>query len=413
MEKIKLRVAGNVLEVIQRPEIITSGTVGLPVEFEFDSQWEGLYKTAVFKAGDKTVSVPNPETGTVVPWEVLAKPNVFLHIGVYGAKGDGSLVIPTLWANVAGVYTGTDPQGDPTTDPALPVWQALQGTLEGHIAADTPLIVNLTAQDGSYTADCSAWEIYEAMRKNRAVYLLRNGNYYPCVHCTGSAAKFDVLYVSNGIIKYTAYTLQGTGAVTVTEVGAAPAGYGLSEDSGKACGDYNTAVLGGMYAASGTGAANSPGEYANFKYSTLSVEARLRNRVHQRLTYDTYAARRVSTNGGSSWGAWEYENPPMAVNVEYRTTERFMGKPVYAKMINFGELPYAYGEKIITFSQTMAALVRVVGYARWVQSDDLTTFLAFPTPYTELYIQNGRELVVSDQAYAGCSACFAVYYTKE
>ena len=39
------------------------------------------------------------------------------------------------------------------------------------------------------------------------------------------------------------------------------------------------------------------------------------------------------------WGEWEYENPPMELGVEYRTTERYLGKPVYAKVVDFGALP--------------------------------------------------------------------------
>jgi len=38
------------------------------------------------------------------------------------------------------------------------------------------------------------------------------------------------------------------------------------------------------------------------------------------------------------WGEWEFVNPPMLVGVEYRTTERYMGKPVYAKLFSFGAL---------------------------------------------------------------------------
>lgn len=38
-------------------------------------------------------------------------------------------------------------------------------------------------------------------------------------------------------------------------------------------------------------------------------------------------------------GPIEWVNPPMAVGVEYRTTERFQGKPVYVKTINMGNLP--------------------------------------------------------------------------
>ena len=38
---------------------------------------------------------------------------------------------------------------------------------------------------------------------------------------------------------------------------------------------------------------------------------------------------------------WEWENPPMILETEYRTTERYNGKPVYAKLFNFGTLPNA------------------------------------------------------------------------
>lgn len=41
-------------------------------------------------------------------------------------------------------------------------------------------------------------------------------------------------------------------------------------------------------------------------------------------------------------GAWqplEWQNPPMDIDVEYRTTERYQGKPVYAKCISIGMLP--------------------------------------------------------------------------
>lgn len=32
----------------------------------------------------------------------------------------------------------------------------------------------------------------------------------------------------------------------------------------------------------------------------------------------------------------EWINPPLALGVEYRTTERFFGKPVYVQLVNFG-----------------------------------------------------------------------------
>lgn len=42
---------------------------------------------------------------------------------------------------------------------------------------------------------------------------------------------------------------------------------------------------------------------------------------------------------GSKIGAWEYVNPPMQLGVEYRTTERYLGKPVYTQLMNWGHAP--------------------------------------------------------------------------
>jgi hypothetical protein len=43
---------------------------------------------------------------------------------------------------------------------------------------------------------------------------------------------------------------------------------------------------------------------------------------------------KVKYNG--AWQPWEWENPPMIMDTEYRTTERYNGKPVYVKLINAG-----------------------------------------------------------------------------
>lgn len=48
-------------------------------------------------------------------------------------------------------------------------------------------------------------------------------------------------------------------------------------------------------------------------------------------------------NGGA-WQPWEWVNPPMELGVEYRTTERWNGKPVYTMMANIGALPNNTGK---------------------------------------------------------------------
>lgn len=51
-------------------------------------------------------------------------------------------------------------------------------------------------------------------------------------------------------------------------------------------------------------------------------------------TYDPvrFAIRRMTSG---AWGEWEYPNPPMSAGVEYRTTERWGGKPVYKKRVQY------------------------------------------------------------------------------
>ncbi len=125
MDGIKVEVVGNVARVIEKPNRITAGTVGLPVEFSFDSQWDGLIKKAVFRAGHTIRTVDDPEAGIIVPWEVLERPGTWLSVGVYGWKSDGSIAIPTIWANVSVIQPGVSPEGDPSIDPTLPIWQTI------------------------------------------------------------------------------------------------------------------------------------------------------------------------------------------------------------------------------------------------------------------------------------------------
>lgn len=61
---------------------------------------------------------------------------------------------------------------------------------------------------------------------------------------------------------------------------------------------------------------------------------------------------------------YEYLNPPMQLGVEYRTTERYLGKPVYCKLVNFGALPNKTSKDVIIASDiSAAASVDVIGTA--------------------------------------------------
>lgn len=58
---------------------------------------------------------------------------------------------------------------------------------------------------------------------------------------------------------------------------------------------------------------------------------------------------------GGTWSAWEWVNPPMQLGVEYRTTERYLGKPVYVKAVACGAVP-TNSTKTVSFDPSYDAV---------------------------------------------------------
>ena len=59
--------------------------------------------------------------------------------------------------------------------------------------------------------------------------------------------------------------------------------------------------------------------------------------------------------------AKEWINPPTLLGVEYRTVERYNGKPVYAKAINFGQAPNATYKEVSHGIEDFSQLVSYTG----------------------------------------------------
>ena len=68
-----------------------------------------------------------------------------------------------------------------------------------------------------------------------------------------------------------------------------------------------------------------------------------------------------SSSEPSAWQPFEWEHPPMQLGVEYRTLERFNGKPVYAKAINFGQAPNATYKDVSHGIENFSQLVSYTG----------------------------------------------------
>ena len=117
----------------------------------------------------------------------------------------------------------------------------------------------------------------------------------------------------------------------------APSGYGLGA-AGKVCTDCNTITKNGFYSLSGESCLNTPPSYSNMKYGSMLVLNRSDSYVAQVIFYLRYITIRYSNDGGSTWSEWEHYNPPMKVNVEYRTAERYKETAVYKKVNSNGDI---------------------------------------------------------------------------
>ena len=127
MELAKMEVSRAEIRKVHRGKL-TSGMVGAEIAFSFDDAWDGLNRIAVFKAGGTVKDVLLVGESCVIPHEVLERP-VHLVVGVYGTDADGSVVIPTVWADLGMVEQGAKPSGEISRKPTPEVWAQILGMI--------------------------------------------------------------------------------------------------------------------------------------------------------------------------------------------------------------------------------------------------------------------------------------------
>ena len=114
-------------------------------------------------------------------------------------------------------------------------------------------------------------------------------------------------------------------------IGAAPGGFGLGTVESKQISSWDDAIANGWYsgpAPAGIGSGSLWGR----------VDALSAGYAIQTIYSDTYIAVVQRFRIGATWEPWEWVNPPMELGVEYRTTERHLGKPVYCKLVDCGAI---------------------------------------------------------------------------
>lgn len=116
---------------------------------------------------------------------------------------------------------------------------------------------------------------------------------------------------------------------------------------------------------------------------------------------------RMRTNAGE-WQPWEWVNPPMTLGVEFRTMERYLGKPVYCKLVNFGALPNATQKVVKHNIPNVSSVISVYGSAQ----DQAIVVGAFGMQVTGINADNTNVAIWTSADLSNYSAYVAIKYTK-
>ena len=155
------QVTGAAITVAQN-ELLTTGMVqAVPVRFCFSPQWAALDRTAVFTAGTVSVSCLLGEGNQCfIPWECLTRAGEYLHVGVYGTRGE-KMVLPTVSCLLGPICTGTQPEENTPTEATPTLVQSLLTKAEAAVSvadalrtdADAGLFNGRDGKDGTNGKD--------------------------------------------------------------------------------------------------------------------------------------------------------------------------------------------------------------------------------------------------------------------
>lgn len=146
------------------------------------------------------------------------------------------------------------------------------------------------------------------------------------------------------------------GSITPDKIGAAPAGFGLNNDFVTV---NNTAALDRCFTCGWVRFINNTTDdlLMGSRQAVIRIDSFSNSAGRELLTQTAYlfygtaknTIRRSCFDG--TWSDWEWVNPPMTFGTEYRTTERYNGKPVYAQRIDFGAMPNT-SSKMVFFTSS-------------------------------------------------------------
>lgn len=209
---------------------------------------------------------------------------------------------------------------------------------------------------------------------------------------------------------------------TASEVGAAPSGFGYGESlvgySVETEAELETQLLEILNTMS-----NYTTKQVRINLGFLGVNTYYLTTIYKHtavyalVTFQTMrfiGASLLKVYANSTWNAICWENPPMNLGVEHRTTERWNGKAVYTKVFDFGALPNASSKTVaINIPTTFIVRADHVIHSSDGKVIQSPYFLADGTLVVKHLITGSGIQITTTADYSGYTATFQIWYTKE
>jgi len=200
-----LNCAGAICTLTQADDIASGAVNTFTADFTFDSDWNGLTKTAVFQNRFQTIAVLLVSDSCTIPWEVMADPGN-LYIGCVGVT-DSTTILTTNMLKVGRIVIGADTAADPSITPTPDVYDQIVSLLAEKVEY-TDIVDDLTT--GGSAVPLSA-EQGKALQDNKADIVQEDwieptllNNWVNYGGAFGNAAyykdKFNIVHL-NGMIK--------------------------------------------------------------------------------------------------------------------------------------------------------------------------------------------------------------------
>lgn len=393
MTNIKVKISGASAEATADGKL-TSGMVGIPVTVEYDESWKDLAKNISFKADGFQRTVKDVGNPVVVPWEVMRNPNKTLFVGVEGRNADGSIVIPTIWAIVGKIELGAEkcipascklPDSSHDKDCVKTVngkTPDQNGNVEIEVSGGNVDQEQITIAINTALAQAKAGGEFDGKDGTSATHSW-NGTVLTVTSASGASSanlkgekgdKGDVgtpAMLTNAEVRYQV-SESGTVApsgVWSESVPVVPQGKYLwtrivqTFNTGGPITAYTVSRMGidGLGSVASV-CGVSPDPDGNVPLTAEAIGARPDTWTPNATDTGAVVGSEDVDNPGCYYrtvnGETEWLNPPAVLGVEYRTAERWLGKPVYTKLLEVG---YAANGKAVAHGAGSVGILRCAG----------------------------------------------------